>query len=147
MIPRGLLLGIIVGIAAGAIFGVIFVDFKQTELKFVEGTSLSIQTEKIDFKKGEEIKITIINSGTVPLTFSDASYGLKITALDGTIFYSPIAAQVLSILEPSEETTIVWDQIKNDGDQVLEGTYKITSSAIADDEKTIKKSITINILK
>ncbi len=51
MIPRGLLLGIIVGAVAGAIFGVIFVDFKQTELKFVEGTSLSIQTEKIDFKK------------------------------------------------------------------------------------------------
>ncbi len=137
-----------VGVVAGAILGVIFVDFKNpNELNFLQGPSLSILTEKTDFKKGETITIRIINSGSVPLTFSDASYGLKISGLDGTLLYSPVSAQVISVLEPKEEKSFEWDQIKNDGDSVLEGTYKISSSAMDNLEKTIKKSITINIHK
>lgn len=137
-----------VGIVAGAILGVIFVDSKNpNELNFQQGPSLSILTEKTDFKKGETITIRIINSGSVPLTFSDASYGLKISVLDGTLLYSPISAQVISVLEPKEEKSFEWDQIKNDGDSMLEGTYKISSSAMDNLEKTIKKSITINIYK
>lgn len=148
MIPRGLILGIIVGVTAGAILGIFFVDLKNpNELNFVEGTSLTILTEKTDFEKGEKIQIKIINSGTVPISFSDASYGLIIRGLDGTILYSPISAQVISILEPKEEKIFEWDQIKNDGDLVLHGTYKITSSGLTIGEKTVKKSITINIFK
>ncbi|MEX0657483.1 MAG: hypothetical protein WD154_08080 [Nitrosopumilaceae archaeon] len=96
---------------------------------------------------GENIQIKIINTGTTPLVFSDASYGLQIVGLDGRTLYSPIAAQVVSALEPKEEQTFVWDQIKNDGEQVIEGRYKIVSTANYDEGKTIKKSITINILK
>ncbi len=137
-----------VGVVAGAILGVIFVDSKNpNELNFLQGPSLSILTEKTDFKKGEIITIRIINSGSVPLTFSDASYGLKISGLDGTLLYSPISAQVISVLEPKEEKSFEWDQIKNDGDPVLEGTYKISSRVMDNLEKTIKKSITINIYK
>ena len=148
MIPRGLILGIIVGVVAGAILGIFFVDLKNpNELNFVEGTSLTILTEKTDFEKGEKIQIKIINSGTVPISFSDASYGLIIRGLDGTILYSPISAQVISTLEPKEEKIFEWDQIKNDGDLVLHGTYKITSSGLTIGEKTVKKSITINIFK
>jgi len=148
LIPRGLILGIIVGVVAGAILGIFFVDLKNpNELNFVEGTSLTILTEKTDFEKGEKIQIKIINSGTVPISFSDASYGLIIRGLDGTILYSPISAQVISTLEPKEEKIFEWDQIKNDGDLVLHGTYKITSSGLTIGEKTVKKSITINIFK
>jgi len=148
LVPRGLILGIIVGVAAGAILGIFFVDLKNpNELNFIDGTSLTILTEKTDFEKGEKIQIKIINSGTVPISFSDASYGLIIRGLDGTILYSPISAQVISILEPKEEKTFEWDQIKNDGDLVLHGTYKITSSGLTIGEKTVKKSITINIFK
>ncbi len=137
-----------VGVVAGAILGVIFVDSKNpNELNFLQGSSLSILTEKTDFKKGEIITIRIINSGSIPLTFPDASYGLKITGLDGTLLYSPVSVQVISILEPKEEKSFEWDQIKNDGDPVLEGTYKISSRGMDNLEKTIKKSITINIHK
>jgi len=148
LIPRGLILATCVGVVAGAILGVIFVDSKNpNELNFQQGPSLSILTEKTDFKKGEIITIRIINSGSVPLTFSDASYGLKISGLDGTLLYSPVSAQVISVLDPKEEKSFEWDQIKNDGDPVLEGTYKISSRGMDDLEKTIKKSITINIYK
>ncbi len=41
----------------------------------------------------------------------------------------------------------MWSQMKNDGDQALAGTYKITTNAMDDAGQTIKKSITINIYK
>ena len=147
MFPRGLIIAVLIGMIAGAIFGVFFVTQKNGEqLEFVEGTSLSIVTERIDFTQGEKINIKIVNSGTKPLIFSDASYGLAITGLDGRILYTPIAAQVISTLEPRQEKILVWDQIKNDGDYATPGTYKITTNAM-DGEKKVKKSITINIHK
>jgi hypothetical protein len=147
MFPRGLIIAVVIGIIAGAIVGVFLVTQKNGEqLEFVQGPSLSIVTEKIDFERGEQISIKIINSGTASLTFSDASYGLKITGLDGRVLFSPVSAQVISTFEPNEEISFVWDQIKNDGDQAAAGTYKIISNAL-DGEKKIKKSITINIHK
>ncbi len=140
-------MGVMVGIVAGAIFGVFLVTQKNEEqLEFVLGPSISIVTDKIDFKQSEQITIKIINSGTSALTFSDASYGLKVTGLDGRILFTPVSAQVISILEPKEEFSFVWDQIKNDGDQTAAGTYKIISKAL-DVDKIIKKSIIINIYK
>ena len=148
MIPKGLTIAVSVGVIAGGVFGIIFVDFKNTnQLVFVEGPSVSIVTEKIDFKKGEPIKIRIVNSGTMPLTFSDTSYGLRITQLDGIELYSPMSAQVISVLEPKDEVSFVWDQIKNDGDSALHGTYKIVTKAMAENQNEVKKSITINIFK
>jgi len=148
MIPLGLIIGIIVGVAAGGIFGVLTIAIDDDEqLKFVIGPSLSIVTEKTDFKLGEEISIKVINSGTVPLNFSDASYGLKIINLDGWNIYSPISAQVISTLEPTQEVSFVWDQIKNNGEPLLEGLYKIETETKDDRGKTVKKTITINILK
>ena len=148
MLPRGLIIAILIGVVAGGIFGAFFVNLQDfNHLEFVEGPSLSIITLKTDYEIGEDIEIRIINSGTQVLTFSDASYGLKITGLDGRELYSPISAQVISKLEPKQEMTFVWDQIKNDGDPLQRGTYKITSKANDAQEKTVKKSITINIYK
>ena len=147
MFPRGLIIAILIGMAAGAIVGVFLVTQNNGEqLVFVSGPSISIITEKIDFEVGEPISIKIINSGTVPLTFSDASYGFKVTGLDGRVLYSPVSVQVISELEPKDEISFVWDQIKSDGDQASAGTYKIISNGL-DGDKTVKKSITINIHK
>ncbi len=148
MLPRSLVIAILIGVLAGGIFGAFFINLQDfNHLEFVEGPSLSIITLKTDYELGEEIEIRIINSGTQVLTFSDASYGLKITGLDGRELYSPISAQVISKLEPKQEMIFVWDQIKNDGDPLQRGTYKITSRANDAQEKTVKKSITINIYK
>ena len=148
MLPRSLIIAILIGVLAGGIFGAFFLNLQDfNHLEFVDGPSLSIITLKTDYEIGEDIEIRIINSGTQVLTFSDASYGLKITGLDGRELYSPISAQVISKLEPKQEMTFVWDQIKNDGDPLQRGTYKITSRANDAQEKTVKKSITINIYK
>ena len=148
MVPKGLILATIVGIVAGGIFGVFFINVKNTQqLEFVEGASLSIVTGKTFFEKGEPIQIKIVNSGTIPLTFSDSSYGLTISGLEGRLLYSPASAQVISTLQPREEKIFVWEQTKNDGEQVLEGVYKISSSGYDDEQNNVKKSISINILK
>ena len=148
MLAKSLLIFIGVGIIAGFAFGVYLIDFKTTtQLVFVEGTSLSIVTEKFDFKQDELIQIRIVNSGTNELTFSDSSYGLKITGLAGILMYSPVSAQVVSTLEPMGEVTFSWDQIKNDGDTALEGVYKISAKGLDMDGNVVEKSTTITIWK
>ncbi len=147
MLAKSLVIFIGVGVLAGFFFGTYLHDVKNINNPiFVDGPSLSIVTEKSDFKKGEEIKIRIVNSGTVPLTFPDESYGLMITGLSGMLMYSPTSTLV-SKLEPSEEIEFVWDQIKNDGDTALEGLYKIHVKGMDSQKNNVEKSTTINIWK
>ncbi len=148
LLAKSLVIFIGIGLISGLAFGVYLLDVKNTnQLIFVEGPSISVVTEKIDFKKGEEIKIRIVNSGTIPMIFSDTSYGLRITGLSGTLIYSPVAAQVITQLEPGDEIEFSWDQIKNDNDAVLEGLYKISTKAVDKQGNQVKKSITITIWK
>ena len=147
-VPRGLVIAILIGMLAGLTLG-FFVNYQSNheQLVFQEGPSISILTEKIDFELGEHIYIKIVNSGTVPLTFSDTSYGLKVTGLDGMLYYTPTAAQVISTLEPKEEKTFVWNQKKMDGSDSLEGIYKIVVEGFDHENNKVKKSIAINVLK
>jgi hypothetical protein len=148
LLAKSLVLFIGVGLISGLAFGVYLLDVKNTsQLVFVEGPSISVVTEKIDFKLGEEIKIRIVNSGTIPMIFSDASYGLRITTLSGILIYSPISAQVISDLEPGDEIELSWNQIKNDGDSALEGLYKISVKAVDSQGNQIEKSSAITIWK
>jgi hypothetical protein len=137
-----------IGILAGLLFGVYLIEFKNiSQLEYVEGPGISIVTEKLDFKKGEDVKIKIINTGTVPLTFSDASYGLRITGLSGILMYSPTSVQVVSELKPNGEVEFLWNQIKNDGDDALEGLYKISSRGFDPTGEKIERSTTLTIWK
>ena len=147
-VPRGLIIAILIGMVAGLVVG-FFENFQSNheQLVFQEGYSISIVTERIDFELGEQIHIKIVNSGTIPLTFPDASYGLKVTGLDGVLYYTPTAAQVISTLEPKEEKTFVWNQKKMDGSDSLEGIYKIVVEGFDHENNKVKKSIVINLLK
>lgn len=148
MLAKSLVIFIGIGVISGLAFGVYLIDLKNTgQLVFVDGPSISVVTEKTDFKQGEEINIRIINSGTEDLTFSDSSYGLRITGLSGILMYSPISAQVISKLEPRDEIQFSWDQIKNDGDTALEGLYKISAKGMDSQGNKIEKSTTVTIWK
>jgi len=148
LLAKSLVIFIAVGVASAFAFGTYLIDLKNiSQLEYVEGSSLSIVTEKFDFKQDELIQIRIVNSGTNELTFSDSSYGLKITGLAGILMYSPVSAQVVSTLEPMDEVTFSWDQIKNDGDTALEGVYKISAKGLDMDGNVVEKSTTITIWK
>jgi hypothetical protein len=148
LLAKSLIIFIGVGIITGFVFGIYLIDFKTTtQLVFVEGSSISIVTEKFDFKQDELIQIRIVNSGTNELTFSDSSYGLKITGLSGILMYSPISNSVISILNPGEEIIFSWNQIKNDGDVVLDGVYKISVKGMDVEGNDVEKSTTVTIWK
>lgn len=149
MIPKGAAIFFIVGLIAAGFLGYYLSQIANQvpTLVYDNGPSLTIIPDKINYHLGEPVHIRIINSGTTPLTFSDASYGLKITRLDGILIYSPISAQVISKLEPKEEKTFLWDQTKSDGTKAYQGRYTIISSTIEDVVPSLKKSVSINLLK
>jgi len=139
----------LLGIVGSGLVGIFFTEIanQPPTLAYVQGPSLSVITEQTNFRLGAPINIKVVNSGTVPLTFSDASYGLKIKQLDGIILYIPVSAQIISILEPKEEKTFVWNQTKSDGSKIIEGRYIIVSSTDSASGNILEKSITINIFK
>jgi len=149
LIPKGAIICIILGVIGSGLVGIFFSEIahQPPTLVYVIGPSLSVITEKTNFHLGEPIRIKIVNSGTIPLTFSDASYGLKITQLDGIVLYSPISSQVISILKPEQEKLFVWNQTKSDGSKIIEGRYNVVSNTDPSSDNVLKKSITINILK
>ena len=149
MIPRGAAIFFIVGVVGAGLIGEYLSEIanQAPTLVYENGTSLSIIPEKINYRLGEPVHVRIINSGTVPLTFSDSSYGLRIVGLDGTVIFLPVSSQVVSTLNPKEEKTFVWDQIKTDGSKIFQGRYKIISSTWTDSTNVLKKSVTINIFK
>jgi len=149
LIPKGAAIFFIVGLVAAGALGLYLSQIanETPTLVYENGPSLTIIPDKINYHLEEPVHIRIINSGTLPLTFSDASYGLKITRLDGILVYSPLSAQVISKLEPKEEKTFLWDQTKSDGTKAYQGRYKIISSATENSGVALKKSITINLLK
>ncbi len=149
LIPKGALIGFGLGIIISAVSGFLLISMSDSShvLEYVEGSSLSIITEKTNFKVGEDIIIRVVNSGSVPLVFPDSSYGLKIIGLDGTILYHPQSEKIISTLQPKEEKMFVWDQKKSNGIQVIDGRYKIVSNIIQKNGEKIEKSITINIFK
>lgn len=148
MLAKSLVIFIAIGVVSGFAYGVYLMDVKNTsQLVFVDGPSISLVTEKFDFKKGEAIKIRVVNSGTTPLIFSDTSYGLRITGLSGILMYAPVGAPVISNLEPGDDIVLSWDQIRNDGNAALEGLYKISVKGTDEKGNPVEKSTIVTIWK
>lgn len=145
MIPKGLLIAIIVGVSSALVLGVYLQKtYNDTDLKFVEGTSISILTDKSDYAINDTVVIDVINTGTVAVSFSSLEPILRVRALDGTEFYSAFSEGTQ--LAPREKITISWNQQKNDNTHILEGRYVIESFAYDKDQK-IHDSTTINVFK
>jgi hypothetical protein len=149
LIPKGATIFFIVGVIGAGMLGAYLSEVSNQIpiLVYQNGPSLTIIPQKINYHIGESVHIRIINSGTTPLTFSDSSYGLRILALDGTTIYSPVSAQVISTLNPKDEKSFVWDQIKTDGSKIFEGRYQIISSTSQVAGNVLTKSVTINIVQ
>ncbi len=148
LLAQSLVIFIGIGVVAGLAFGVYLIDVKNTsQLVFVDGSSISVVTEKSDFKKGETINIRVVNSGTTPIGFSDSSYGLRISGLSGILMYAPDSSGVPPILDPGDDAIFSWDQIKNDGDAALEGLYKISAKGMDSTGNNVEKSTTVTIWK
>ena len=56
--------------------------------------------------------------------------------MDGIVVFRPLSSQVVSTLNSHDEVEFSWNQLKNNGEQILEGSYKIMSVGF-DDNKNI----------
>jgi hypothetical protein len=79
--------------------------------------SIELNDGKNVFQRGEIIKITVTNIGEKPVTLPNAApwsiYQLKDNKY--TLVFSPVAAQVLTSLNPGEAKSWTWNQKLNDG--------------------------------
>jgi archaellum component FlaG (FlaF/FlaG flagellin family) len=93
---------------------------------------LELEPDKITYRPGETVVITVKNNGAESLTFPDAAMGLLIENVDTKESFGFIAAQVLTLLQPGQSKSIEWDQRGHDGTQANEGEYKVSVTTVPD---------------
>jgi hypothetical protein len=145
MIPKGLLIAVVMGVSAGAITGVYLQNLGSQNTVLPNGSSISIHVEKQDYNLGQSVQVTITNSGTNELIFSNDVPGLRVRALDGTVFFSTSFDGLK--LAPNQQHVFVWKQQKNDNSKIIEGRYVIDSFAHDSTSQKVGDSTTINILQ
>jgi len=148
MIPNSLKIALVAGMAGGILTAIVIADVRANQgVGPVDGPSLTVLTDSVDYQKGDAVNIRIINSGSVPIQFPDASYGLKITGLAGMPIFSPWASgeEPPPILEPGEEHGMAWGQTNNENEQVFDGIYKISVHGFDPDEDRVEHATTINV--
>ncbi|MEM3064783.1 MAG: hypothetical protein QW177_05360 [Candidatus Nitrosotenuis sp.] len=144
MIPKSLVVFVAAGIVAAAALGVYLQGLASKDIVYVQGPSISVRAEKQYYKLGETIQIQIINTGTSEISFAGDLPGLRIRALDGTIFFSTNFDNLK--LAPKQKHVIEWAQQKNDNSKVIEGRYVVESFAYVDGKK-VSDSFTLDIFR
>lgn len=145
MIPKSLAISVMTGVLAAAAFGVYLQYLDSQNIVYTQGPSISAYVEKSHYFIGDKIPITLVNSGTVNLGFSDNSPGIIIRALDGTTFFSTSLSGI--DLAPSQKYVFEWDQQKNDNTKILEGRYIVDIITHDESGKQITDSFTLDVLK
>jgi hypothetical protein len=84
---------------------------------------INITTDKQIYNPGEKVSITIKNMGSEQLTFPNSALGLTIRNLASNELYPILSSQVITILNPGDSKSLVWDQIGLDGNQVPSRNY------------------------
>lgn len=134
-----------VGAASGLVAGLILLNLDNNGLTYVEGASISVMTDKNDYKRGEPIQVRVINTGTMPLETSK-QWNLRITGLSGMLMYDA-GERAYNVLSPGLDDTIIWNQTKNDGNVVLEGLYRISVEGTDAGGFIVQDWITVSIWK
>ncbi len=89
---------------------------------------VAIHTDKPTYKTGDIVNITIINTGTEPLTFPNAILGLTIQNADSHEKFSLLSAPVVTVLDSGGTKSVQWDQKDSNGQQVGTGNYTASIS-------------------
>lgn len=133
-----------VGAVAGLVAGLLM-DAYDPAAAGVDGASVSVATDKADYKRGEPVAIRIANTGTVPLEPAE-SWSLRVTGLSGMVMYS-MPDGAFDTLEPGTDTYTVWNQTKDGGGGVLEGIYRISVRGHGPDGFAVQDSVTVTVWK
>ena len=132
------------GAASGLLVGLLLIDTSGGNIQYVEGPSITVETDSRDYHRGDTVTAIIVNSGSVPLA-SDDSWGFRVTGLSGMLMYESIPQA--KTLEPGLRDLVTWNQTKTDGDAALEGLYRITVEGQGPDGQTVQDWVTFSIWK
>ena len=135
----------VAGAASGLIAGLLLMETSGGPIQYVEGPSITVETDRRDYHRGDTITAIIVNSGSVPLTSND-SWGFRVTGLSGMLMYE-VAEHETSTLAPGLSDAMVWNQIKTDGDTALEGLYRISVEGYGPEGNVVQDWVTFSIWK
>jgi hypothetical protein len=86
--------------------------------------------DKDIYSQGEQVIFSLINNGTDVIDLPNLAPWWVENATTGERIFSPIAAQVITQLDPGKSESWVWDQNDSEGGQVQPGTYRGGISSI-----------------
>ncbi len=132
------------GVAAAGVLGVLLFDPDGGSPIFVDGKSVSVLADAETYKIGENVTISIVNSGTEPIA-NGASYGVSIRALDTTLIYG--IGRSFDPIAPGQQIEMTWQQTKDDMTPVLHGVYVIHADVEYADGSTVQDSVAVEILR
>ena len=133
------------GAASGLLAGLLLMDATGGNIQYVEGPSITVETDRRDYHRGDAVTAVIVNSGSVPLA-SDDSWSFRVTGLSGMLMYEAAIPEA-KMLEPGLRDSMTWDQTKTDGDAALEGLYRITVEGHGPDGQVVQDWVTFSIWK
>jgi len=87
-------------------------------------------TDKAIYSQGEQVIFALINNGTDVIDLPNLAPWWVDNATTGERIFSPIAAQVITQLDPGKSESWIWDQNDSEGRQVQPGTYRGGISSI-----------------
>lgn len=147
VIPPSLIIAVSIGVVSAGLFGIALELSASDELNIrTDGAAITMVAEYDGYVVGDDILVTLYNSGNLGVDFEDGSYyGIKITQLDGILVFAPQPDDHSSYLGVGQNVQIVWEQQKTDGEQVHSGVYKIRADGISVDGLDVRDSTTVNI--
>lgn len=95
---------------------------------FVSKYSVTVLTDKQEYKSGETIRYSIINTGNKQAGFNDQYYGFRVEDLHGDVVTRPPNALGSSALWSGDYVNGTWDQSDFVGTLIPAGTYVITAN-------------------
>jgi hypothetical protein len=101
----------------------ITVERKAEEIS-MEHEEADLELEVNDATLGNTVIIKLRNSGNVAVELKNAAPFI-IKDEEGVDIFTPIAIQVITVVQPGETITWKWDQKDNQGNQVVPGEYKV----------------------
>ena len=81
-------------------------------------------TDKDIYAQGEQVIFTLINNGTDVIDLPNSAPWWVENATTGERIFSPIAAQVITQVDPGKSESWMWDQNDSETRQVQPGTYR-----------------------
>ena len=122
-----------------------FIENKAANLTGINSATLTVNTDKTVYGKGEPVLITVKNNGDKTLIFPDSSMGMTIKNTDTGQLYGVVSDQTLTPLDAGQSKTITWKQQDSNGNPASSGNYVVTVHTSSSSEQSLSGQVSFSI--